>query len=91
MTVYTLPKADTQDTLVWDKDVKPWILDGNLWKEVTPNAAPATKTWKELLHENGPLANSQSRALQHKVYTGEANISAATQWYKYAYGKNIGA
>ena len=29
--------------------------------------------------------------LRGLIAGGEANVSAATQWYKYAYGRNIGA
>ena len=74
MNVYTPAKPTPQEALLWDKDVRPWFTEGDMWKESTPNAVPETKTWKELLLENGPLTNSQSKALQYKIDTGEAYL-----------------
>lgn len=74
MTAYTVPKADPQDIILWDKDIRPWLLEGDLWKEATPSAAPETKTWKDLVNGNSPLTNSQFKALQYKVDTRETYL-----------------
>lgn len=54
MTRYERPTPSKEHTMVWDQYMRPWALEGHMWKRV-------------------------------------ANISAATQWYKYAYGRNIEA